>query len=105
MDAGFAAQSQRLTLGENAYLELLPGPVIPHHHSRYVTHTQATVADSATLLTAELVQPGRKHHGGGELFEYDLYSSTLTASRLDGTPCSPRSSSPSHGGIQYVRLG
>jgi len=38
------------------------------------------------LLSAELLQPGRKHHGAGELFEFDLYSSTLTASRPDGTP-------------------
>ncbi len=86
MDANFAAQSQRLALAENAYLELLPGPVIPHRHSRFITRTQATVAESATLLSAELLQPGRKYHGGGELFEFDLYSSTLTVSRPDGTP-------------------
>jgi urease accessory protein len=81
MDANFAAQSQRLVLAENAYLELLPGPTIPHRHSRFITHTQATVADGTSLLSAELLQPGRKHHGEGELFEYDLYSSTLTVSR------------------------
>jgi urease accessory protein len=86
MDANFATASQRLALADNAYLELLPGPVIPHRHSRFVTHTRATVAESATLLSAELLQPGRKHHGAGELFEFDLYSSTLTASRPDATP-------------------
>jgi hypothetical protein len=37
------------------------------------------------LLTAELLQPGRKHHGRGELFEYDLYCSTLTVTRPNGT--------------------
>jgi urease accessory protein len=86
MDANFAAQSQRLALAENAYLELLLGPAIPHKHSRFITGTQATVAESATLLNVELLQPGRKHHGRGELFEFDLYSSALTASRPDGTP-------------------
>jgi urease accessory protein len=86
MDANFAAQSQRLALADGAYLELLPGPVIPHRHSRFITHTLATVAESATLLNVELLQPGRKHHGAGELFEFDLYSSALTASRPDGTP-------------------
>lgn len=86
MDANFAAASQRLSLARGAYLELLPGPAIPHRHSRFITHTHATVADGATLLSAEIVQPGRKHHGRGEVFEYDLYSSTLTASRPDGTP-------------------
>ncbi|HEV2259887.1 MAG TPA: urease accessory protein UreD [Streptosporangiaceae bacterium] len=86
MDANFAAASQRLILADDSYLELLPGPVIPHRHSRFITHTRATVAGSATLLTVELLQPGRKHHGPGELFEFDLYSSTLTADRPDGTP-------------------
>jgi urease accessory protein len=86
MDANFAAQTQRLALADGGYLELLPGPVIPHRHSRFLSHTQATVAESATLLSAELLQPGRKHHGAGELFEFDLYSSTVTACRPDGTP-------------------
>ena len=86
MDANFAAQTQRLALAGRAYLELLPGPTIPHRHSRFITHSTATVAEDATLLSAELLLPGRKHHGAGELFEFDLYSSALTASRPDGTP-------------------
>jgi urease accessory protein len=85
MDANFAAQSQRLSLAGNAYLEYLPGPTIPHRHSRFITCTKATVASDATLLYGEILQPGRKHHARGELFEYDLYSSALTASRPDGT--------------------
>jgi urease accessory protein len=83
MDAGFAEQSTRLHVADDAYLELLPGPVIPHRHSRFVTSTSAVVAPTAIVLIAELVAPGRKHHGG-ELFEYDLYSSALTISRPDG---------------------
>jgi urease accessory protein len=86
MDGDFATQSQRLSLSDNSYLELLPGPVIPHRHSRFVTRTQAMVADSATLFCAEVLQPGRKHHDAGELFEFDLYSSALTTTRPDGTP-------------------
>ena len=86
MDANYATQSQRLILADSAYLEHLPGPVIPHRHSRFVTRTEAVVADSATLLTAELLLPGRVHHGRGELFDFDVYSSAFTASRPDGTP-------------------
>jgi len=86
MDANFAAASQRLSLEENAYLEFLPGPTIPHRHSRFITCSLATVADGATLLYAEILQPGRKYHAGGEVFEYDLYSSALTACRPDGSP-------------------
>jgi urease accessory protein len=84
MDADVAEQSVQLRLADEAYLELLPGPVIPHRHSRFMTSTTATVAESATLLIAELVEPGRKHHGNGELFEYDVYSSALTITRPDG---------------------
>jgi urease accessory protein len=86
MDANFAVQSQQLTLADNAYLELLPGPAIPHRHSRFLAHTRAAVHDSATLLSAEILLPGRKYFGSGELFEYDLYSSAVTATRPDGTP-------------------
>jgi urease accessory protein len=85
MNAGVAEQSMRLDLAEGSYLEMLPGPVIPHRHSRFATTTTATVAPTATVLITELLAPGRKHHGHGELFEYDLYSSALTIARPDGT--------------------
>jgi urease accessory protein len=88
MEDGCAQQSTRLSLADNAYLELLPGPVIPHRHSRFTTSTTVIVAPTAIALTAELVAPGRKHHrhqGHGEMFDYDLYSSALTMTRPDGT--------------------
>lgn len=85
MNASFAEQSTRLHLADDAYLEVLPGPVIPHRHSRFITSTTAVVAATATALIAEMVEPGRKYHGG-ELFEYDLYSSALTITRPDGSP-------------------
>ena len=84
MESGFAEQSVQLHLADHAYLELLPAPVIPHRHSSFTSSTTASVAASATVLIAELVAPGRKHHGG-EVFEYDLYSSALTISRPDGS--------------------
>jgi urease accessory protein len=86
MESGHAAQSQQIVLADNAYLEFLPGPTIPHRHSRFITDTAATVDSSATLLCSEILMPGRKYHGeGGELFAYDLYSSTFTARRPDGS--------------------
>jgi urease accessory protein len=97
MNEGYAAQSQHLAVEDDAYLELLPGPVIPHRRSRFVTRTRAIVASSATLLATELLQPGRMHHGDGEIFEYDLYSSAFTAARPGSAPlfterfvCEPR---------------
>jgi urease accessory protein len=84
MDAGLAEQSVELRLAEDAYLEMMPGWLIPHRHSKFITSTTAAVAPTAILLVTELVAPGRKHHGSGELFEYDLYSSDLTITRPDG---------------------
>ena len=85
MDADGAEQVVQLHVADQAYLEFLPGLVIPHRHSRFTTSTIASVAQSATLLSAELLAPGRKHHGKGELFEYDVYSSALDIIRPDGT--------------------
>src|SRR5215831_17922046 len=41
MDAGVAEQVVQLHLADQAYLEFLPGPVIPHRHSRFMTSTIA----------------------------------------------------------------
>ena len=85
MDANYASQVQQIVLADNAYLEYLPEPIIPYRHSRFITHTQVTQPESATMLYAEILMPGRKHHRGGEIFQYDLFSSTLRAARPDGT--------------------
>lgn len=84
MDANYAAQTQSIVLGENAYMEYLPDPVIPHAHARFVTATHIRVHSTATLLYSEIIMGGRKHHGEGELFQYDVYSSTVRAQRTDG---------------------
>jgi urease accessory protein len=86
MDANYGTQLHRLTLAEDTYLEFLPEPVIPFQRSRFVTDTRVRLPASATLLYAEVLQPGRKHYRDGELFRYDLYSSTLRAERPDGRP-------------------
>ncbi len=85
MDANYAAQTQSIVLGENAYMEYLPDPVIPHAHARFVTDTYIRVHSTATLLYSEIIMGGRKHYGEGELFQYDVYSSTVRAQRADGT--------------------
>jgi urease accessory protein len=84
MDANYASQLQEIVLHDNAYLEYLPEPVIPHRHTRFLTHTRVTAAPTATLLYSEVLMAGRKHYGAGELYEYDLFSSTVQAGRPDG---------------------
>ena len=84
MDANYAAQTQNIVLGENAYLEYLPESVIPHVHARFITTTDVCAHPSATLLYSEVMMGGRKYHGEGELFQYDVFSSTVRARRPDG---------------------
>lgn len=84
MDANFATQTQRLVLGEGAYLEYIPHPVIPHRHARFVQHTDISIDPTATLIYSEVLMAGRKYYGLGELFHYDLFSSTVHAERPDG---------------------
>jgi len=85
MDANFAAQTQDITLGEQAYLEYLPDPIIPYRNARFVSRTRLCVPSSATLLYSEILMPGRTHYRSGERFEYALFSSTIRAERPDGT--------------------
>ncbi|GGM29590.1 urease accessory protein UreD [Dactylosporangium sucinum] len=84
MDANYAAQTQDIALEEGAYLEYLPDPVIPYRNSRYITRTRVSLPESATMLYAEIILPGRKYHRDSELFGYDLFSSTLRVARPDG---------------------
>lgn len=83
MDANFASQVQQIVLEDGAYLEYLPDPVIPHKHTRFLQHTRITIAPTATLLYSEILMPGRKYYGEGELFQYDVFSSTVEAVRPD----------------------
>ncbi|MET7879228.1 urease accessory protein UreD [Micromonospora profundi] len=84
MDANYGTQVQTFTLAEDTYLEYLPEPVIPYRASRFATDTRVRLAESATMLYGEILQPGRKYYRDGELFAYDLFSSALRVQRPDG---------------------
>jgi urease accessory protein len=84
MDANYAAQTQTIALGEDAYLEFLPDPVIPHRRARFVSDTQISIAPSATLLLSEIIQPGRKHHHPDEAFGATVLSMSTSVARPDG---------------------
>jgi urease accessory protein len=86
MEANYAAQLQDIAVAPGGYLEYLPGLTIPHRHARFLSDTQVTLPADATTLLSETVMPGRKYHRDGELFEYDVFSSTVSAQRPDGTP-------------------
>lgn len=85
MDANYALQAQEIALAEGAYLEYLPEATIPFRHSRFLTRTRISIAPTATLLYAETLLAGRKYHGDGERFAYDVFSSSVRAERTDGS--------------------
>ena len=74
MDANYAAQTQTVTLSDDAYLEFLPDPVIPHRNARFISDTRISIAPTSTLLFSEIIQPGRKHHHPDECFGTTLMS-------------------------------
>lgn len=85
MDANYATQTQTLVLGARSYLEYLPHATIPHKSARFVQHTTVSIDPTATLIYSDILMPGRKYYGSGELFQYDLFSSTVSAARPDGS--------------------
>lgn len=84
MDANYAAQTQTVTLSDDAYLEFLPDPVIPHRGARFVSDTRIAIAPTATLLLSEIIQPGRKHHHPDECFGTTVMALSTSATRSDG---------------------
>jgi urease accessory protein len=84
MDANYAVQTQSIALADGAYLEFLPEPLIPHRRARFLSDTRISIAPTATLLYAEVVQPGRKHHHPDECFGATLVSLATEAERPDG---------------------
>ncbi|HSD54747.1 MAG TPA: urease accessory protein UreD [Burkholderiales bacterium] len=84
MDANYAVQTQVVSLADGAYLEFLPEPLIPHRRARFLSDTRISIAPTATMLYAEIVQPGRKHHHPDECFGATVLSLAVGAERPDG---------------------
>jgi urease accessory protein len=84
MDANYAVQTQHISLDEGAYLEYMPDPLIPHRHARFLSDTRIDLAETATLLYSEIIQPGRKHHHADECFGATLLSLATRATRPGG---------------------
>lgn len=84
MDANYAAQMQSIVLSDDAYLEFLPDPLIPHRNARFVSDTRISIAPTATLLLSEIIQAGRKHHHPDECFGATIISLSTEAALSDG---------------------
>jgi urease accessory protein len=84
MDANYALVTQNIALGEDAYLEYLPDPLLLHRRARFASKTRITIAPTATLFYSEIVQPGRKHHHPEESLGVTLLLLELVAGAPDG---------------------
>lgn len=84
MRYNYSGLVQNIVLEEDAYLEFLPEPVIPCHHTRFISDTRIQVAPSATVFYSEIFMGGRKYYKEGELFAYDILSVCTHGERPDG---------------------
>ncbi|OGT68873.1 MAG: urease accessory protein UreD [Gammaproteobacteria bacterium RIFCSPHIGHO2_12_FULL_45_9] len=84
MDANYATQQQTIYLEAGSYLEWVPEMLIPYKNTRFVSHTDIHIDQDAVLFYTDIVMPGRKYYGEGELFTYDLLCLSIVAKRLDG---------------------
>lgn len=83
MDANYATQYQRIVVKAGGYLEYLPDPIIPHRHARFITDTEILIDSTATMIYSEILMSGRKHHHPDEQFGFDIFSSTIRATRMN----------------------
>lgn len=84
MEANCALQTQDIVLDEDSYLEVMPEPLIPHRCARFASDTRITMAASASLILAEIVQPGRRHHREDDRFGFTVMSLATRAQRPNG---------------------
>lgn len=84
MKYNYSGMIQNFILEDNAYLEFLPEPIIPCRHTRFISDTRLSVAETATVIYSEIYMGGRKYYKDGELFEYDILSVCSHGERPDG---------------------
>lgn len=84
MKYNYSGMIQNIVLKENAYLEFLPEPIIPHANTRFICDTRMCVDPTATVLYSEIYMAGRKYYNNGELFKFDILSVCSHGERPDG---------------------
>lgn len=84
MKYNYSGLKQNIVLEDNAYLEFLPEQIIPCRHTRFISDTNLTIAETATLFYSEIFMGGRKHAERPEFFEYDILSVCCHGNRPNG---------------------
>lgn len=83
MDANYATQYQKITVGKNGYLEYIPDTTILYKNSRFVCENQIFLDKSSVLLYGETIMLGRKYYKD-ERYEFELFSSLVKVYRPSG---------------------
>lgn len=63
MKAGTAECRQNFAVAADAWLEVLPEPLVPHRGCTYRQHTRVEVAEGGALFFVDQLMPGRVAHG------------------------------------------
>ncbi len=84
MAANYCGLVQNIVLEKDSYLELLPEPIFPCRHARFISDTRIVCDPSATLVYSEIYMGGRKYYKEGELYQYDILSVCSHGERPDG---------------------
>lgn len=63
MGDGAARCAQHFQVAANAWLEVLPEPLVPHRQSRYRQSTRIEIEAGGEMFFADLLLPGRVAHG------------------------------------------
>jgi urease accessory protein len=82
MHKNYASHRMDITVGKNAYCEVMMDPVIPCKGSRLYNEVNMTVDPTGVLIYEEHLTPGRVAHD--ESWEFDLLYSRLRCSRPNG---------------------
>ena len=82
MEHNYATQRLDITVGKDAYAEVLLDPMIPYVGARLYNEINIEVDPSSTLIFGDHITPGRVAHG--EEWAYDLMYSRMQCRRPDG---------------------
>ncbi len=81
-DGASATSRQRWTVAADAWLEVMPEPLVPHRGSRFHQETEVSVAAGGGLLLVDQLMPGRLAYG--EAWQWQRLVLGLTV-RVAGT--------------------